>query len=279
MKLRIGEIAEMQGISNQTLQYYDRIGLLKPITDPDNGYRFYNETHIMKLDTILSLKKAGMSLKEIGRYLGSEDTAESVKTLRNQSRKIGGMVTELQRLQAQLDRRLSKVALFNRRNAEMGIRDVPELHLAEMGVHPRATPLEMERVIKRLYLHVKKLEHHEFLQLGVSCRRKEILKLKESPAGPKREAFPLKTFLIPLSSPYPESPYYTRRAPGTYAFIYHYGRYEDTSQSYTRLLAFLIEQGITITGDSIELPVIDALINQNEKAFVTEILVPVARGS
>ncbi len=37
----IGELAKLFNISTDTLRYYDKIGLLKPKYDKDNGYRYY----------------------------------------------------------------------------------------------------------------------------------------------------------------------------------------------------------------------------------------------
>ena len=43
MKLQIKEFAELTGVSERTLHYYDEIGLLKPrYVDEQNGYRFYD---------------------------------------------------------------------------------------------------------------------------------------------------------------------------------------------------------------------------------------------
>ena len=40
--MRIGEAAQLAGVSIRTLQYYDRIGLLKPTTITETGYRLYS---------------------------------------------------------------------------------------------------------------------------------------------------------------------------------------------------------------------------------------------
>lgn len=41
MPYRIHEAAAMAGVTVRTLHHYDRIGLLRPRTDPANGYRLY----------------------------------------------------------------------------------------------------------------------------------------------------------------------------------------------------------------------------------------------
>ena len=39
----VKQLSDLAGISPRTLHYYDEIGLLKPATHGDNGYRYYGE--------------------------------------------------------------------------------------------------------------------------------------------------------------------------------------------------------------------------------------------
>lgn len=66
MLLKIHEFADFCGISTRTLHLYDKMGLFYPNkTDDLNGYRYYDTNQIVELNTILSFKKTGMSLKDI----------------------------------------------------------------------------------------------------------------------------------------------------------------------------------------------------------------------
>lgn len=68
--LRIGQMAMINGITEETLRYYDTIGLLKPChIDPDTGYRFYDISQSTKLDLIQYMKSLGIQLNEIKRQL------------------------------------------------------------------------------------------------------------------------------------------------------------------------------------------------------------------
>lgn len=65
-KLTIGQMAKINHISEQTLRYYDKIGIFKPLeVDKQNGYRFYSIKQSARLDIIQYMKSLGMSLKEI----------------------------------------------------------------------------------------------------------------------------------------------------------------------------------------------------------------------
>jgi MerR family transcriptional regulator, thiopeptide resistance regulator len=62
---KIGELAQLAGLTVRTLQYYDQIGLFSPSGHSDSGRRLYTESDITRLQQILSLKELGLSLDEI----------------------------------------------------------------------------------------------------------------------------------------------------------------------------------------------------------------------
>lgn len=73
MKLKIGEMAALSGVTVRTLQHYDRIGLLRPEKDPENSYRLYDDGAVDRLQEILLLRALDIPLKEIGGILGATD--------------------------------------------------------------------------------------------------------------------------------------------------------------------------------------------------------------
>ena len=63
----IGETAKLLGVSTQTLRYYDRENILKPVRINDQtGYRYYSYTQFHVIDRIKYLQGFGLSLEEIG---------------------------------------------------------------------------------------------------------------------------------------------------------------------------------------------------------------------
>lgn len=73
MKLKIGELAALSGVTVRTLQHYDRIGLLTPEKDPANGYRLYDDRAVDRLQEILLFRGLGMPLQEIRGILDASD--------------------------------------------------------------------------------------------------------------------------------------------------------------------------------------------------------------
>ena len=59
------EVSRLTGVSIRTLQYYDKIGLLKPSVRTEAGYRLYDDTALERLQQILLFRELEFPLAEI----------------------------------------------------------------------------------------------------------------------------------------------------------------------------------------------------------------------
>lgn len=86
MNLHIKEFAKLCGVSVRTLHYYDEISLLKPcFVDEQNGYRFYDESSLERMQEILFYRELDFSLKSIAEILSSPNY-DKQKALAEQKR-------------------------------------------------------------------------------------------------------------------------------------------------------------------------------------------------
>lgn len=66
VQYRIGEFADLSGVSTKTLRFYDEIGLLRPASvNPRTRYRLYLPHQLNELASILALKDVGVSLADV----------------------------------------------------------------------------------------------------------------------------------------------------------------------------------------------------------------------
>ena len=65
----VNEVSKLTGVSVRTLQYYDKIGLLKPAEYTSSGYRLYDDTALERLSQILLFRELEFPLKEIKRIM------------------------------------------------------------------------------------------------------------------------------------------------------------------------------------------------------------------
>lgn len=75
----ISEVAKASKVSSRTLRHYDQLGLLEPAYTAHNGYRYYGEHELLRLQRILLLRELGLGLETIGEVLdGQADPVEAL---------------------------------------------------------------------------------------------------------------------------------------------------------------------------------------------------------
>lgn len=95
-KLTIGQMAQLNHISEQTLRLYDKEGLLKAQeVDTKSGYRYYHILQSARLDLIQNLKMYGLTLKQIKDILDSNDVKNIKRQLEYQEKEIDVRMKQL----------------------------------------------------------------------------------------------------------------------------------------------------------------------------------------
>ncbi len=69
----VRQLSRLAGVTPRTLHHYDAIGLLKPSRIGDNGYRYYGEEALLRLQQILFYRELDLPLEEIKRIMGRRD--------------------------------------------------------------------------------------------------------------------------------------------------------------------------------------------------------------
>ncbi len=91
------KLSEQTGIKADTILYYEKIGILPRIERNNRGHRVYELKHKTRLDSIICLKKAGMSLEEIKKYL-KLTISERNQMLSDHKKKLEEQMKEVQRI-------------------------------------------------------------------------------------------------------------------------------------------------------------------------------------
>jgi MerR family transcriptional regulator, thiopeptide resistance regulator len=69
----VNQLAKLAGVTPRTLRHYDAIGLLRPSRIGANGYRYYDEPALLRLQQILFYRELDMPLDEIKKIMGRRD--------------------------------------------------------------------------------------------------------------------------------------------------------------------------------------------------------------
>jgi DNA-binding transcriptional MerR regulator len=74
--LKIGELANMTGVTIRTLHYYDEVDLLKPVEITETGHRLYDLKSITELYRIISMK-----ISHVGKKTADTDIEKILDTI------------------------------------------------------------------------------------------------------------------------------------------------------------------------------------------------------
>ncbi|MGK3200106.1 MerR family transcriptional regulator [Amycolatopsis sp. MEPSY49] len=97
MEWSIQDLARSAGTTSRTLRHYGAVGLLEPSRVGSNGYRYYDEHALVRLQRILLLRELGLGLPAIAEVLdGQRDRAAALEThlelLEQERRRIGRQI-------------------------------------------------------------------------------------------------------------------------------------------------------------------------------------------
>ena len=107
-KLRsIQEVAQLAGTTSRALRHYDDIGLLPPAQIGSNGYRYYNQANLTRLQRILLLRQLGLGLGQIADVLdGTQDDTialeDHAEWLRSEQARLSRQLASVERTIAAL---------------------------------------------------------------------------------------------------------------------------------------------------------------------------------
>ena len=98
--MKIGELAQLAGVSTKTIRYYEQIGLLPEPARTATGYRAYDEAGVERLAFIRDAQNSGLSLAEIASVLELKEAgATSCQHTRSLlDRHIGELEGQIERL-------------------------------------------------------------------------------------------------------------------------------------------------------------------------------------
>lgn len=149
--MTIKEFASLCGCSTQTLRYYDKIGLLKPVkVDRSTGYRYYAKAQAIDFVKIKNLQAADFTIDEIRPLLELSDW----QVYEAFERKIAEQLQKLERI-----KQIQRSYLTEKENMERLVKSITDylLHtvsdyevLREFGLSPDEGAAAVERM--RAYL-------------------------------------------------------------------------------------------------------------------------------
>ena len=105
--MRIGELAELAGLSTKTIRYYEDIGILAEPGRTSSGYRDYNDDAVGRLRFIKAAQGVGFSLGEIKEVLAFGDRGEApclhvTQLMKERIRNLSDHIRSLEQMRSEL---------------------------------------------------------------------------------------------------------------------------------------------------------------------------------
>ncbi len=110
------EMSARTGVSIDTLRYYEKEGLLKPVARAANGHRRYSANDVLWVEVLRCLRDTGMSIEQLRHYcsLGEQGRAsepERIALLEGHRRRVEADIQRLHEALKLIDHKLSLYAL------------------------------------------------------------------------------------------------------------------------------------------------------------------------
>ncbi len=187
----VGELAKHCGVTVRTLQFYDRSGLLSPVTRSEGGRRLYGIEDMLRLQQIMFFKSFGFSLDEIrDRLFSIHNVQDFAMILKKQKATIEQQIVFLTQTAAQIDETVRELE----QSEEVSIDLVsPMMYLAK---HDRFLGFALKQFewdeIKALMEHSNPITAQEITStdwVQLLGRLKELHSAGEDPYGEKGQMF------------------------------------------------------------------------------------------
>ena len=114
--MKIAEVSQQYGISSDTLRYYERIGLIPPVTRNESGIRDYNELDVRRVEFVKCMRSAGLPIEVLIEYIGlvqqGDQTIEARKDILVEQREL--LIARMEQMQKTLDILNHKIEMYEK---------------------------------------------------------------------------------------------------------------------------------------------------------------------
>lgn len=254
---RIGQIADLFGISVQTLHHYDRIGLLVPYDrDSYTGYRYYLQSQIYRLANIIYLRKQGYSLLEIKNYFLTISFDGKAANLQSQAEQLDQEIERLRCISKAIREKIRYIegSDFKEKQHIIETKFIPERKYLEIG--PEKDLYSSET----FYFFPTVIVYRPDKKIFGACISDEL-------------DFSSYTSLFPDFGDLKKQ---LKTFPSGHAVrCFHTGPYETIGQRIVDAINYAYTNRIKIKNYSIHYNIIDQFVEGDTNKYITEVLIPI----
>lgn len=265
-----GEFANLCGVSKQTLLYYDQVGIFKPETVLENGYRVYTYAQFETFHVIATLREMGTPIQEIKAYLDFRSPEGFVQLFERQKAELEETLQNLERIHCMME---TKIHITRQAQAvdskKVLLETQPECFLLLSQPMQSWDEKEFLPVLTE-HLHIC---NREKLYCGYSIG---TMVRWNGPIDDANYSGCTYYFYTQTLEETAELAFH-RKPAGCYVTAYHKGDYDSTTEAYQRLAAFIRENGLSVGPYSYEDSLLDEITNKGREDYLTKISIQVLK--
>lgn len=93
--MKTKEVVALMNISQDTLRYYEKVGVIPPVNRDENGYRIYNDSDLNWIYLVKNLRNAGVSIESLIEFCRLEQLPKNENIQAQQKQILNKQLEEL----------------------------------------------------------------------------------------------------------------------------------------------------------------------------------------
>jgi len=264
--LTTGEFAKICGIPKHILFHYDQIKLFQPEIIKENGYRYYSFRQFDTFSIISALKRLGMPLKEIKKYMDERNPVKLVDLLEQKSNEVSKEIKKLKNTKREID----------------SLKELTEKALSvEYNTIGTAYHKSMKALCSTLMDNDNDNSYPSFLTELIAFRNNsnasmiDFLGASLTIDNIRDKRFDSFSYLYTKTNNADKKNNTLVRKEGLYLQVYYKGSYPRISEMYTEIMQYAKEHQINLGKNAYEEYLIFEIGTKNRDDYVTLILVEI----
>ncbi len=264
---RIGELSRIFHIGVDSIRYYEKVGILHPVRNPENNYRFYTMEDFRRLALIRELLGLGFSTDQIRFFITERSIKKTEDMLVSELNAIDDEINHLHYIQQNLKSRLTMIRAMETRYNNENIEEfnLPDRHC--IMIHDSHLADDMVDY----YLVKYKNKHKNYVGTIGLC---DCYTLDLPGSNPDSLYYRTKNLFFYSKSLNRDDCNYILPK-GLYLSILYRGSLTKTKELLPKLYNYAQTHNYNVSQEPIEFCYIDEYETNNEEEYLIEIQLPV----
>lgn len=264
----IGELSDLFNISVDSIRYYEKIGLISPTRNIENGYREYSPTDVQTLILIREMLGLGLHLEQIKEFVMNRTVQSTINLLEQEIITINEAILKLYE---------QKNSIQNRLGAVKDCLDINSFEKVQLHNYPKRAGIMItdenlpDDYVDYYMIKYMRETRHKINAIGYcDCYTLDI-----EGSNPNSDYFRTKNVFFLSTDSLTDNCNFHLPA-GHYLSLFYKGSLEQTKQLLPKLYDYAKRHHLKINGDPIEMCRLDTYETTLENEFLTELELPVS---